>query len=520
MLPRLTKHSSRRIRKAYRRKALELHPDRNINDVENSTKKFALVQTAYEILSDPQERAWYDSHREAILAGNDDVGDGGAGGEAYNMHLTTAEEIFTLMGRFSSSTPMDDSARGFFGILDVFFDQLAVEERAACEWEGQYLDPDYYPPFGNAGDDYDEVARPFYSIWSSFSTRKLFSWKDKYRLSDAPDRQIRRLMEKENKKLREQGIRDFNDAVRSLVAFVRKRDPRYVPSTQSEAERQKVLRDSAAAQAARQRAANQEKLAAFVVPEWAQSRPDEEEQVNDEFDETEEESEVEHIECVVCNKTFKSEKQFEAHEKSKKHVKAVQQLKWQMKRENADFDLEAEVDDRKGTDSGGGTGAPSRHGDHDEEVDDGIRPIRGEEEKTQAEPEPAAEGVDTPDESPSDDEYAPRSAVENRISKQDSNTLLSGATVPGAVIPGMEDLTLDDDQSEATSKKPNKAKARRAKKAARDAAAPDTSQTCAVCKEVFSSRTKLFEHIEMEGHAAPVYAPNTKAGGKKGKKKK
>jgi len=61
---------SDRIKKAYRRKALELHPDRNYGDVDNATMKFAEVSSAYEVLSDPQERAWYDSHRESILRGD------------------------------------------------------------------------------------------------------------------------------------------------------------------------------------------------------------------------------------------------------------------------------------------------------------------------------------------------------------------------------------------------------------------------------------------------------------------
>lgn len=424
------------------------------------------------------------------------------------------------MGRFSSSVPMDDTPRGFFGILDAFFDQLAAEERAAVEWEGQSLDADYYPSFGSARDDYDEVARPFYNVWSGFATRKGFSWKDKYRLSDAPDRRIRRLMEKENKKLREEGMRDFNDAVRSLVAFVRKRDPRYVPSSQSEAERQKVLRDSAAAQAARQRAANQEKLAEFVVPEWAQSRGDDEGVVNDEFEETEEESEVEHIECVVCNKTFKSEKQFEAHEKSKKHAKAVQQLRWRMKKENAEFDLDEEVN------SSGAATPFHLHEEEDGHDNEDSQPIPNDE-GTQPEPvvdtEQPTEGdaaeASFPSSSPSDDEYAPRSKVENRIHKQTDPDPLVPDTVP--ITSAIEDLSLeDDDSSQANAKKPGKAKARKAKKAARDAAAPDTSQTCAVCKEVFSSRTKLFDHIDLEGHAAPVFAQKDKGGGKKGKRKK
>lgn len=44
-----------RLKKAYKKKALELHPDRNFQNEEKATKLFAEVQAAYEILSDPQE---------------------------------------------------------------------------------------------------------------------------------------------------------------------------------------------------------------------------------------------------------------------------------------------------------------------------------------------------------------------------------------------------------------------------------------------------------------------------------
>ncbi|TGJ80767.1 hypothetical protein E0Z10_g7995 [Xylaria hypoxylon] len=333
------------IKKAYRKKALELHPDRNYGDVDNATRKFAEVQAAYEVLSDPQERAWYDSHSDAILRG-DDPADFDAAPEYHNVRLTTTDDIYTLMGRFSKSVPLDDSPNSFFTILRETFDRLADGESAAADWES--LTPPEYPAFGESTDD-DTTAKAFYGRWSNFSTCLGFSWKDKWRLSDAPDRRVRRLMEKENKKLREDAIREFNDAVRSLVIFVRKRDPRYVPNNQSEAERQQILRDSAAAQAARSRAANQEKMNNVdAIPEWARSRGDDDAYA-DEFSESEDESEVEQIECVVCNKIFKSEKQFEAHEKSKKHLKAVQQLKRQMRKDDATFDLGEAV--KPGSDS-------------------------------------------------------------------------------------------------------------------------------------------------------------------------
>lgn len=333
ILSRMTLHSPpiSRIKKAYRRKALELHPDRNYGNVENATIQFAEVQSAYEVLSDPQERAWYDSHRDAILR-NDDSQEH----FEHNIRLTSAGDIISLIGRFTKSVPFTDASNGFYGSLRSIFSTLAKEEDIACEWEG--LEAIQYPDFGCANDSYEVVVRPFYTIWMGFATKKTYSWVDAYKYAEAPDRRIRRHMEKENKRLRDEAIREFNDAVRSLVAFVRKRDPRYIPNTQSEADRQKLLREATAAQAARSRAANQAKLDESVVPEWMTSR-DAEEEV---FTESEL-SEEEYHECVICSKTFKSENQYETHEKSKKHIKAVQQLKRQMQKEDKAFQLEKSI---------------------------------------------------------------------------------------------------------------------------------------------------------------------------------
>lgn len=327
------------IKKAYRRKALELHPDRNYGNVESATALFAEVQSAYEVLSDPQERAWYDSHETQILRGDDPATGGAAAGEYEygNVKMTSAEDLARLLRKFNSGVGFTDAPSGFFGFLRETFDQLAKEEEAAAHWEGVDL-PDY-PSFGHKDDAYDDVPKSFYAVWLSFSTRKSFAWCDKYRLSEAPDRRYRRMMEKENQRFREQGIREFNDSVRALIAFVRKRDPRYIPNTQTEAERQKVLRDAAAAQAARARAANQVNTEDAAIPEWAQTiTKDENEGVIGES-----ESEVDEVyECVACKKTFKSEKQWDAHEKSKKHQKAVYALRKKMQKENAHLNLDSE----------------------------------------------------------------------------------------------------------------------------------------------------------------------------------
>jgi DnaJ family protein A protein 5 len=440
-----------------------------------------------------------------------------------------------LIGRFNASVPFTDAPNGFYGILRETFARLAREEEATCDWEGLEV-PDY-PDFGTAEEDYEEVVKPFYRVWINFTTKKTFSWRDVYRSADAPDRATRRLVDKENKRLRDEGIREFNDVVRSLVAFVRKRDPRFVPNSQSEADRQKILREAAAAQAARSRAANQAKLKEHIVPAWAQTHQAED---DGQFTDSEE-SEVEHIECIVCGKTFKSEKQYETHEKSKKHIKAVQLLQREMRKENERLNLDSpsispSSDPVPGPDSldinkeeTGNEAASSNHEQNDH-LEDQSRSHNDLESEAKMIPEPKHEVQAGSHSHPSsssdvDDEYAPRQEVESRLvgslSKKLAQESLDDSTVATSLASDGEGV-----------QKLGKAKLKRAKKKAKQEQEVQESQEvsmfvansgpqlifskfkCAACNESFTSKTKLFGHIKEFNHAQPV-AKATKGRNKK-----
>ena len=519
------------IKKSYRRKALELHPDRNYGNEEQATTTFAEVQAAYEVLSDPQERAWYDSHESAILRGDDGAGQDEA--PTYqNVRVTTADDLARMVRKFNSNVDFSDAPSGFFGFIRETFDQLVKEEEVAASWEGGDIQD--YPSFGHKDDEYDDVVKRFYATWSGFLTVKTFAWKDKYKLSEAPDRWYRRRMEQENKAYRKEGIKEFNDAVRSLVAFVRKRDPRYIPSTQSEAERQKVLRDAAASQAARARAANQAKFNE-AVPEWTKAREPEE------LEESEEEEVEEHVlECVACNKTFKSEKQWEAHEKSKKHQKAVHALQRKMRKDNAHLDLsdgqmnngvetqnvdEVEVEeqgmpdevavDEENQETGvnghiidtpeRSRGEPEEH----EQTGDGSNGDGNALEESISAEEPSKPGSE--EENASDSNYASPDTISARLKSTSLDT-------PPTTISEAGD-ELDEDDNSLAKPKMGKAAQKRAKKAAAATASEQEANThkCATCSDSFPSKTSLFQHIKKRGHAAPK---PVSSGGGKGKKAK
>lgn len=500
------------LKKAYRKKALELHPDRNHGDTERTTALFAEIQSAYEVLSDDQERAWYDAHEGDILRGGSGEG---ASEDHYqgNMRVTTADDLSRMMGKFRGNVDFTDSPNGFFGFVRETFEQLAKEEEYAADYEDVDI-PDY-PTFGHKDDSYDGVVRDFYSAWNGFATAKSFAWKDAYRLSDAPDRRTRRLMEKENQKFRDDGRREFNDAVRTLVAFVRKRDPRYTPSTLSDEQKAQAQRDARKAQAAKARAEKLAKLdqQAQELPSWATARPEDELE-----DESEEEIEEEHFECVACNKTFKSERQYEAHEKSKKHQKAIQALKRKMKKDNAHLGLDKDIVDSDNISPAEDVDADVVSSDadvldgstddlvdkandlnlEDEDPDTDPSDVDDQKPKSQDATRPQAEGSSGSDE---DDEYASRSDIEARLTNLTSTS---------------------PDSSAPQAPKMGKAAQKRAKKAAKQAeveqSSPQAGLKCAGCDAAFPSKTQLHQHLKDHPKHAALKSVSAGKGKKKGKK--
>ena len=365
------------IRKSYRRLALRMHPDKNPGQEEEAKKRFVKLQEAYEVLSDEQERAWYDQNRERLIHGieeeedDDDVDakfqlfrSGGAAPKAATMAAGVGVSHLLRFYAPSLAKDFSDSSTSFFGTYRRLFERLAEEDMVAAPYPGETHTGDLaapwrddqrmYPSFGHPTTDYTsgtEPVRLFYQFWTQFSSRKSFAWKDQHDLRDAPDRRVKRLMEKDNKRARDAARKEYNDAIRGLASFIRRRDPRHKAfqaqqqagvSAAAQAEREEWRRAEAAkrqeekrAQAASFRAQSWQ-MAEAPTTEWddfgsgeeldAQAQEDDEGDLSDDSLEGDEPF----WDCVACNKRFQSEAAWSNHERSKKHKKEVQRLKREM----------------------------------------------------------------------------------------------------------------------------------------------------------------------------------------------
>lgn len=94
------------IKKAYRKKAIEYHPDKNPGDKE-AEEKFKLAAEAYEVLSDPNKKAKYDQYGHQAFDGN-----GGFGGGQGGMNM---EDIFSQFGDIFGSGFGGGAFSGFGG---------------------------------------------------------------------------------------------------------------------------------------------------------------------------------------------------------------------------------------------------------------------------------------------------------------------------------------------------------------------------------------------------------------------
>lgn len=166
--------------------ALKWHPDKNTDNLEEATEMFKEITEAHSTLSDPNERAWYDSHREQILRGGTgvDCDDDGVGIDLFRYFTASCYKGY------------GDDSEGFYAVYSKVFEQ--VDEMEEVE-EGQGHDA--APALGGSKANWRDGPAKFYAYWENFSTTREFAWCDKYNPNEAPNRQIKRAIDKENQKV-------------------------------------------------------------------------------------------------------------------------------------------------------------------------------------------------------------------------------------------------------------------------------------------------------------------------------
>lgn len=118
--------------------------------------------------------------------------------------------------------------------------------------------------------------------------------------------------------------------------FVRKRDPRYKAHTTRQARSPTPTPATAAGTTTPKRTAPT--ASTFVVQDWQKVAEPSDAAADLEWARAEG-TDDEEWECIVCNKTFRSEAAWNSHERSKKHIRTVEQLKREMQDEELELEL-------------------------------------------------------------------------------------------------------------------------------------------------------------------------------------
>lgn len=212
--------SEAQIRTAYRKAALEHHPDKkraqsagDLGKLQENEDKFKAIQDAYETLSDPSKRREFDS-----------------------------------LDPFDDSLPTELQASD----PDEYFKHFGAAFKRNSKWSVRKPVPD----LGTMESD-DSSIDDFYSFWFSFKSWREFPHPDEEDVELAEGRDERRWIERHNAKLREKGRKEEIRRINEFVDLAHRLDPRLIK--RRDAERLEKEQQKAAKAAERQRRLDEEK---------------------------------------------------------------------------------------------------------------------------------------------------------------------------------------------------------------------------------------------------------------------
>jgi len=224
-----------------------------------------LHSEAYETLSDPVERRWYDDNRESLLNGGNS-----SAAESYSEANIFLYDV-TPFHIGSCYRGFGDDSGGFYQTYSNVFQEIINGEKKGWLHDGN-IDEDLFPlrhlspDFGTSTTSYSVVSQ-FYTAWEDFSSCLSFAWVDPYESQLAESRWERRRIDEENNKARRVAKKKRNDDIVSLVAFIKKRDPR-VRAAREKAQAEKLDQEN------RKKAEIQRKKVETIAAKeaWAEER--------------------------------------------------------------------------------------------------------------------------------------------------------------------------------------------------------------------------------------------------------
>jgi len=264
------------VKRAYRQRVLQHHPDKNLDDPEGAHKRFKQVQDAFETLIDDDKRRHYDYTRQKSSAEipsqtrecdpkNVPESFGHTKGDSpteswYEWifgQIPKSKFVYESYSSCNSPEPGISSrdiveflnsigsfswyggSKDAFPIFRDFFACLAHDE-----W---LLSRKHCPPFGCAhspwtragweGQELRDInvnthgpeVREFYDFWMEFETSKNFEWIKIFDYSpEGLDSRNRRYFRKQSKIAQGRFRQEYNQIIRSIAQALRDEDPRYL----------------------------------------------------------------------------------------------------------------------------------------------------------------------------------------------------------------------------------------------------------------------------------------------------
>ena len=463
--------------------------------VQEATEMFAKIQNAYQVLSDPQERAFYDRHRESILRKG-----------KKSRVAESGYSVEDLMNFFDPSVfkGYTDDPKGFYAVyrdLFAFLEDLEAEE---SENPAKYN----YTSFGSKNTPFEPSLKLFYDKFVHFSSSRSFYEADNYDDEYAENRRHRRAISKENQKYRDAMRREYTDTIRNLALWVRKRDPRW-QSYQKEKTAQRLKAEAKRKEDVIKKRA--EMADNYVAPDWtlndqcindeefllqqlerlefeefASQKQDDQNEDGGFDDELDEMEEFDDFYCVVCKKVFKNHKQWKNHEQSKKHKTNMLKAGFVPETDSDSYEDEEEEFVENDT---------VQVQDNHDSASDNNNSTSSYNNSTSSDNDTREDSATDNEQNISSDEEASESLKELLLNNSKNN---KSDTEIGQKPPKKKNRQRKQPSS-SPAVDPPKSK-QHPKQKSKTSSASDLK--CSVCHETFDSRNKLFKHIETTGHAA------------------